>query len=250
MQDVGSGVRIDRLGRGDIKIWQDPGVFKFTIDPILAADFLRADPDELVLDLGTGGGVIPLWLAGYRHFRQVVGLELQTEAVRLARESTILNRLEDSVEIIEGDLRYPPEKLRKMKISWVVANPPYWPPTSLLSGNVILDRAKFELTCTLAEVVKAARDLSSGNGRLVMVHLAERLVDVLSTFRAYGFEPKLLRMVHPRPGKPPHRVLVEGHKAGKPHLRIMPPLFIHDEQGKFSEEMDGIYRARLEERTD
>ncbi len=60
------GVHADRLGRGQIQILQDPAVFKFTVDPILVADFLRANPRDTVLDLGTGGGVIPLWLAGYR----------------------------------------------------------------------------------------------------------------------------------------------------------------------------------------
>ncbi|HHZ19678.1 MAG TPA: tRNA1(Val) (adenine(37)-N6)-methyltransferase [Firmicutes bacterium] len=238
------GVHADRLGRGQIQILQDPAVFKFTVDPILVADFLRANPRDTVLDLGTGGGVIPLWLAGYRGFQRVTGLELQPEAARLARESVALNRLSAVVKIIEGDLRCPPPEVRAEKYAWVVANPPYLPPSSLLSGNILLDRAKFELTCTLADVVKAARDLSTGNGRLVMVHLAERLVDVLTTFRSFGFEPKLLRMVHPGPGKAPHRVLVEGHKAGRPHLRILPPLYIHDEQGRFSEEMTAIYHAR------
>lgn len=238
--------QVDRLGPGQIQILQEPAIFKFTVDPILAADFLRANPRESVLDLGTGIGVIPLWLAGYRGFQQVTGLELQPEAVKLARASVALNQLTPAVEITEGDLRNPPQALREKKFTWVVANPPYWPPTSLLSGNLALDRAKFELTCTLEDVVKAAKELSAGNGRLVMVHLAERLVDLLTTFRAYGFEPKLLRMVHPGPGKSPHRVLVEGHKGGKPHLRILPPLFIHDEQGCFSEEMTAVYQAQRE----
>lgn len=38
------GVHADRLGRGQIQILQDPAVFKFTVDPILVADFLRANP--------------------------------------------------------------------------------------------------------------------------------------------------------------------------------------------------------------
>ena len=239
--------REDRLGLGDVRILQDEQVFKFTIDPILAADFLRALPPEKVLDLGTGGGVIPLWLAGYREFENVTGLELQPEVAGMAKESVALNGLQDKIQILTGDLRQPSESLSKLgSFRWIISNPPYLPAQSKLSGNQVLDRAKFELTCTLDEVVAAAKRLSAGNGRLVLVHLPERLPDLFAAFRRHGFEPKLMRMVHSSPGKPPNRVLLEGSKAGRAHLKILPPLFIHDENGEFSEEMMEIYRGRRE----
>jgi tRNA1Val (adenine37-N6)-methyltransferase len=238
--------REDRLGLGNVRILQDNQIFKFTVDPIIAADFLRALPQEKVLDLGTGGGVIPLWVAGYREFGNVTGLELQPEVADMARESVALNGLQDKIQIITGDLRQPPESLGELgSFRWVISNPPYLPAQSKLTGNPALDRAKFELTCTLDDVAAAAKRLSTGNGRLVMVHLPERLPDLFETFRRHGFEPKLMRMVYSSPGKPPNRVLLEGCKTGQTHLKILPPLFIHEENGEFSAEMMAIYRGRM-----
>lgn len=236
--------RPDRLGLGRLHVYQDEGIFKFTVDPILAADFIRADPKERVVDLGTGGGVIPIWLAGYRGFQNVDGLELQPEVAALARQNVILNGLEEQIRIHEGDLREPPEALWGSPVPWVISNPPYLPATSRLTGNSAVDRAKFELTCTLEDLVLAARRLTTGNGRLVMVHLPERLPEICGVFKRYGFEPKLMRLVHAGPGKPPNRLLIEGQKGGKPHLHILPPLYIRDEQGAFTEEMREIYEGR------
>lgn len=234
---------IDRLGLGSIRVYQNPEIFKFTIDPILVASFLRAPSDASVLDLGTGGGAIPLWLVGYRGFRRVVGLELQPEPAAMARESVALNGFTDQISIVEGDLRESPVNLLGESYTWIVSNPPYLPGNSRLTGNPTLDRAKFEMTCTLEDLAKAAHRLSGGNGRLVMVHLPERLPDIFETLRRYHFEPKLMRLVHSGPNKPPNRVLIEAQKSGKPHLRVLSPLFIHDENGEFSMEMQRIYQG-------
>lgn len=237
--------RPDRLGLGRLLIYQDETVFKFTIDPILAATFLRARPEERILDLGTGGGVIPLWLAGYRDYLHITGLEIQPEVAALARENLRLNGLEDRITIITGDLRELPNELVGEQFPWIVSNPPYWSAaTSRLTGIPALDQAKFELTCTIEDVAKAARRLAKGNGRLVMVHLPERLPDILGVFRQYGFEPKRLLMVHAKPGEPPNRILIEGQRNGKPHLHVLPPLYVRDERGEFTEEMERIYEGR------
>ncbi len=44
--------------------------------------------------------------------------------------------------------------------------------------------------CTLEDCCLAARHLLKQGGRMVMVHRAERLMDVLSYMRAYQIEPK------------------------------------------------------------
>lgn len=238
------GHSIDRLGLGDIRIIQNPQIFKFTIDPILVADFLRAATDEAVLDLGTGGGAIPLWLVGYGGFHRVDGLEIQSKPAEMACQSVALNGFEDQIRIVQGDLRDPPMERLAQAYSWIISNPPYLPADSRLTGNPALDCAKFELTCTLDDLVKAAQRLSRGNGRLVMIHLPERLPDVFEALRRYHFEPKLMRLVHSEPGKPPNRLLIEAQKGSKPHLKILPPLFIHNENGDFSEEMQRIYEGK------
>ncbi|HBK67423.1 MAG TPA: SAM-dependent methyltransferase, partial [Firmicutes bacterium] len=62
--DVLNDAETHRLGLGKLRMIQQQEIFKFTVDPLLLAAFLPIRPQELVLDLGTGTGVLPLWLTG------------------------------------------------------------------------------------------------------------------------------------------------------------------------------------------
>lgn len=235
----------NRLGLGELYIKQHPAIFKFTIDPILLAAFVRIRPQVFVLDLGTGAGVIPLWLAGYRGTQQVTGLELQPEVADLARENVKLNNLSAKVKVITGDLRTPPAELAGSTFDWVLSNPPYWPAaTHHLPEAESLARAKFELTCTLEDVLMAAAGFCRNGGRVGLIHLPERLTDLLSGLRRYHLEPKRICLVFPKPGTPPHRVLIEAGKLARPGLKVEAPFFIHGADGQYSSEMIEVYQGK------
>ena len=175
----------------------------------------------------------------------MVGLELQPPIVALARRNVALNQLNDRITIVEGDLRNPPPELSARRFDWVVSNPPYWSPTAhQISAAPLLAVAKFELTCNLSEVITAAARLCRDRGRVGLVHLPERLTDLLALMRAARVEPKRLCLVHPKPGTAPHRVLVEGMKGGRPGLKVCKPLFIHGPDGEFTPEMNAVYQGR------
>ena len=107
--------------------------------------------------------------------------------------------------------------------------------------------AKHELQATLEDVVKGAAFLVNTNGRAAFVHRPYRLIDLTTTMRRYALEPKRLRLVHPHPGSSPSLVLVEGIKRGKPGLDILPPLYIYNEKGEYTEELQEIYHSKGEE---
>ena len=238
----------DRLGLGGLRLYQRPEFFKYTVDPVLLAAFIRVYPRHHVLDLGTGVGVIPLWLAGYRGVRRVTGLELQEKVADLAAENISLNKLEAQVRIVQGDLRNPPPEITGERFDWVVSNPPYHKATGgPVSENPILAGARFEITCTLEEVIAAAARLVRENGQVALVHLPERLPDLFVLFRKYRLEPKRLCLVYPSPGMPPHRVLLEGRKGARSGLKVFKPFFLHSASlktdEKFSPEMLEVYRT-------
>src|SRR5262249_54957822 len=72
-----------------------------------------------VLDMGTGTGVGAVFAA--RQGCRVVGVDVNPEAVRCARINTLLNRLEDRIEIREGDLFAP---VQGERFDLVLFNPP------------------------------------------------------------------------------------------------------------------------------
>lgn len=73
------------------------------------------------LDMGTGTGVGAVFLA--RRGWRVLAVDINPEAVRCARVNTLLNHLEDRVEVRHGDLFAPVEGER---FDLILFNPPFF----------------------------------------------------------------------------------------------------------------------------
>jgi tRNA1Val (adenine37-N6)-methyltransferase len=78
-------------------------------------------------------------------------------------------------------------------------------------------------------------------GKFCMVHRPHRLVDIIDYMRKYRLEPKRMRFIHPKPGKAPTMVLIEGIKNANPELRLEPPLMVYNDQGVYTDEIYEIY---------
>ncbi|HKH46525.1 MAG TPA: methyltransferase [Thermoanaerobaculia bacterium] len=73
------------------------------------------------LDLGTGSGVGAVFAARRGH--RVVAVDLNPEAVRCARLNALLHRLEDRIEVREGDLFTP---VAGESFDLILFNPPFF----------------------------------------------------------------------------------------------------------------------------
>ena len=60
--------------------------------------------DSMVLDLGTGTGIIPILLCGKTKLKKVTGIELQEEVAKMAKKSIKLNNLEDKFNVINENI--------------------------------------------------------------------------------------------------------------------------------------------------
>ena len=67
------------------------------------------------------------------------------------------------------------------------------------------------------------------------------MVDIIELGRKYRLEPKVVQFVHPRANKAPNLLLVEFIKDGKPELKILDPLYVYGEDGKYTKEINYIY---------
>ena len=75
----------------------------------------------LALDMGTGSGAGAIFAA--RRGYQVIGVDINPQAVRCARVNVLLNNLEDKIEIREGDLFSP---VTDQRFHLVLFNPPFY----------------------------------------------------------------------------------------------------------------------------
>ncbi|WP_455719050.1 tRNA1(Val) (adenine(37)-N6)-methyltransferase, partial [Anaerosporobacter sp.] len=97
--------RIDDLHRNGYRIIQNPNKFCFGMDAVLLSGFAKVKQNETCLDLGTGTGIIPILLEAKTPGKQFVGLEIQEESASMARRSVLLNKQEEKVQIVTGDIK-------------------------------------------------------------------------------------------------------------------------------------------------
>ncbi len=241
--EVRPGEQLDDLVINNWKIIQPCQGFRFSLDAVLLAHFATVRKHTHAVDLGTGTGVIAMLLCS-RGAAKVEAVELIPEMADLAERNSILNKLEASIAVHHGDLRKVKEILPSGTFDLVVSNPPYRPVGGgFLNATVQTAAARHETTATLADVVAAATYLVKYRGRFAMVHLPERLTDVLAVMREYKIEPKRLRMVHPALLKKPNMVLVEGVRGAKAGLEVLPPLMIYKNPGHYDPEILSWYKG-------
>ncbi len=102
-------------------------------------DELGVDTIKNVLDLGTGSGIIAIFLGLLKRINpqfnpRIVASDIQTESIHCAKFNQIANGLQDEIEFIHSDLfRSFPNQMRGL-FNIIIFNPPYLPSITLSSG--------------------------------------------------------------------------------------------------------------------
>ncbi|RHP30788.1 tRNA1(Val) (adenine(37)-N6)-methyltransferase [Lachnotalea sp. AF33-28] len=234
--------RIDELQRNGYRILQDPDKFCFGIDAVLLSGFAAVKKGENVLDLGTGTGIIPILLEAKTQGRQFTGLEIQPDMADMAARSVCLNRLEEKISIVNGDIKEASAIFGGASFDVVTCNPPYMSNNhGLKNPGLPKAIARHEVLCTFEDIAREASGVLKFGGRFYMVHRPHRLLELLETMRRWKLEAKRMKFVHPFAGREANMVLIEAFKGGRPEMRIEPPVIVYKEQGVYSDEIYDIY---------
>ena len=233
---------IDDLQLNGLKLIQKKEGFKFGIDAVLLSHFANVKRNFRVMDLCSGTGIVPFLIYGKYCPKEIFGLEIQEDMFEMAERSANINNLEGKIHFINNDLKNINYLKSLGRFDVVTVNPPY----KLNNSGILnpLDKlaiARHEILCNLEDVIVASRTLLKDNGRLFMVHRPERLADIFGFMRKYKIEPKRVKMVHPKAGKAPNIVLVEGQRDGGAYLKWDEPLYVYNEDGKYTSDIDKIY---------
>jgi SAM-dependent methyltransferase len=77
---------LEKLGLAEYYILQKKEGYRFTIDPILLAGFAETGYHDKILDLGTGGGILPFLLQKNNPGKNltITGIDIQREYIEMA----------------------------------------------------------------------------------------------------------------------------------------------------------------------
>ena len=175
--------RLDDLNRNGFKIIQNSEKFCFGMDAVLLSGFANVKSGERALDLGTGTGIIPILLAAKTKGEHFTGLEIQEESADMARRSVCYNNLQDKIEIQLGDIKDASEIFGASSFDVITTNPPY-----MIGGHGLVNPesakaiARHEIKLKLDDVFRVAEKLLKNNGKIVIVHRTDRLIDWCKVF--------------------------------------------------------------------
>ena len=234
--------RIDELHRNNYVIIQDPKKFCFGIDAVLLSDFAKAKDGDIVFDIGTGTGIIPILMSAKTNAKKYFAIDIQKESVDMEKRSVEINNLSNKIEIFHLDVKNVFEKFEKNSVNVVTSNPPYMN----IGGGIINEYdakaiARHEIYCNLDDIVKTASMLLKPKGKFYMVHRPNRLCDIICTLRKYKLEPKTIRFVQPYEDREPNMLLIESIKNGGSLLKVLPNLIIYNENQQYTDEINKIY---------
>ena len=236
--------RIDDLELNNLKIIQNKNGFCFGIDSILLSDFAKNIPNNaIVLDLGTGTGILGILLCEKTKLSKIYGIEIQNKVAQMAQKSILLNNLSEKFEIINDNIKNLNKYFKYNSIDAIVSNPPYKKDNSGIkneSETKLISR--HEITATLEDFISISSKLLKNNCSLYMVHRPERLSDLLFLLKKYNLEPKKLRLVHSYSDSKPKLILIKATKNAKSFLDIQEPLIIYNKDGSYTDEILQIYR--------
>ena len=232
----------DALLGGRVIIRQPAQGYRVAIDPLLLSAAISAEPGESILDVGAGVGAAGLCLAVRFPHCRVIGIERQKDLVRLATDNILLNNLRDRVEILHGNLQNPPPRLAGGSYSQVISNPPYFEANyGRLSPSVSKSLSNHENQADMDTWFKFCLLMLKPMGKITFIYRADILDRLMSLFCGKVGNIRIFPL-WPSKEQPAKRVIVQGIKGVKGGVSLLNGMFLHNEDGSFTQEADSILR--------
>ena len=239
-------LRIDNIGFGDLKLYQETDAFCYGVDSVLLADHAASCCKEAgdgvinVVDLGTGNGAVALIMSHKIPGCHITGVELQKEQADLALMSVKENGLDDRIRIICSDIMdISEDEFGKYDI--VTCNPPYVKSgAGMKSGNIAKMTARHETTAGIDDFVKAAAMLLKDEGQAVFVYRPSRLADLFKAAEKSGVYINEIQMVCPYKDRSANIVLSKMTRKNS-DLNVLPQIVVREDDMTYTDRINDIY---------
>lgn len=214
---------------GKVTVFQPARGFRAGTDSVLLAAALDGRQSGICLDVGcgAGGALLPaLWRLKAARF---CGLECDPAMAALAHRGISHNGFDDRAEIVTGTVAAMPTDWAN-RFDLVFSNPPFFEPGAIAAPGRGKETAYLE-SVPLHDWIAAMLDVTRPKGRLVMIHRAAALVNILAGLQGRAGEIAVLP-VRSYPGADAKRVIVrarKGLRAGP--ARLLAGIDLHDRAG-------------------
>jgi tRNA1(Val) A37 N6-methylase TrmN6 len=232
----------DAVLGGRLRLRQPRTGHRAGTDAIIVAAMVPALAGQHVVDFGAGVGTAGLAVLARVPGARATLVEIDPGFAALARDNAAANGL--AAQVISGDvadLSRAGSELLANAIDHVLGNPPYNAADGRAPPDARTARARVAPPDLLDLWLRAAARLLRPAGTLSLIHRPEALGDILAALSG-RFGGVALRFVHPMADRPANRLLVQGTKASRAPLRVLPPLVLNTAKGVFTPEAEALHR--------
>jgi tRNA1Val (adenine37-N6)-methyltransferase len=215
-------------------IRQDRCAMKVGTDGVLLGAWAKIPATGILLDIGTGSGLIAL-MAAQRGSRAVVGIDMDEESVSQARENVSESEWKNHIEIQCCMLQ---NFITEQTFDAIVSNPPFFT-ESLLCPDQRRSATRHTQTLSFQELVKGVDRLLSAGGEFSVVLPFAASDRFIQTCWEGGLHLLRRTDVFTRPGMPARRTLMSFVRTHC-HTKEFHNLVIEDESHNFTEEYKAL----------
>ena len=227
-----------------LAIEQTPDGYRYSIEPFLLVNFASLSTGSRLLDIGTGCGIIPLLASRQVELGKITAIEIQKSLYDLAVINMSKNGISNKVSLVHGDFTDSTLNSKDGLFDTVISNPPY---RKLDTGrtNPINEKAvaRHEISMNLNSLLTKAKNLLKNGGSFVMAYPPLRLKEVQERLWFHKLFPSRIRFVHGSRNAEARIFLIESVKNRKSECVIESPLFVYNEDGSYSKEMEKVYAS-------
>jgi len=233
----------DRQKNREISFIKKETGYRYSVDPFLLADFVDTEGMNSGADIGTGNGIIAILLAATNPQLNMVGIEIQEGLAEEANKNVVLNGLSGRVKVVRADINDGRKVVGVGSFDFVVGNPPYRRTNyGKINRHGEEAIACHEIKITLKDYLKACARLARDKGKVFIIYHPYRLTELMAEMRESKLRPSRIRFVHSNLASEAGMVMAEGIKGGNNDMAVLPPLYIYDGNGDYTEEITEMYR--------
>jgi tRNA1(Val) A37 N6-methylase TrmN6 len=242
-----AGLTDDAFLGGRLKALQPEKGFRAGIDSVFLAATVPAKQGDAVFEAGIGTGVAAMCLLARCPDVAITGLELSMRYAMIAEENAARNGMAERMSVIHGDLK---EAIRRDITGYpehgtfahAFANPPFFDAAkSTASPNPLKQTANAAAAEDLELWVKVLHAMVVPRGSVTMVHRPDMLGRILAAFEP-RFGDIVVAPLYARAGMAASRIIVQGTRATRGPMRLLPGLILHAEGSRFTPEAEAVLR--------
>lgn len=212
----------DLFDYDNLKIYQIKGNFKFSLDSILLAEYVKITKNtKTILDLCTGNSAISLILST-KTKAKIDAFEIQEHIYNLGINSVKYNKLESQITLYNANVLDIDNYIKNKKYDIITCNPPYFKveDKSYINECDELAIARHEIKVDLENIFRIASSHLNDKGEFYLVHRLTRLDEIIIYANKYKLNVKNIEMIQTKNENKPYIVLVRCIKNAKLGVKV------------------------------